>query len=336
MIDGHGDDIYRYGGMVRHNFSTNVYNGFDHSGLTAHLASVADTVRNYPEPAPVSVERVLAHQYGICPASVIVTNGATEAIYLIACVTRGMRSAVIVPTFSEYADACAIYGHRLFYVHGIDRPLQDVDVVWMCNPNNPTGEVRDKRSLLSVIDAFPDTIFVIDQAYADYTCEPVITPDEAVERTNLVLLGSLTKRFAVPGLRIGYAVAASGLLERIRAVRMPWSVNQLAIEGAMFLLNHRDDYTIDRRLLHDEAQRIGRAFERLGMEVCPTDSNMLLSCLPQGSAAELKEWLVKTYGILIRDASNFRGLTTRHFRVAALTPDENDLLIKAVTRWISG
>lgn len=138
---------------------------------------------------------------------------------------------VIVPTFSEYADACAIYGHQLSFVSDIDKPLPGADVVWMCNPNNPTGKVCDKDLLLSVIDSRPDTIFIMDQAYADYTCEPVITPDEAVERPNLVLLGSLTKRFAVPGLRIGYAVACPGLLDRVRTVRMPWSVNQLAVEG---------------------------------------------------------------------------------------------------------
>lgn len=334
MIDGHGDDIYRYGCEIKHNFSTNVYNGFDHSGLTAHLASVADTIRSYPEPAPVSVEKVLAQQNGLSPDSVMVTNGATEAIYLIACVTRGLRSVVIAPTFSEYGDACVIYGHQLSYKSAFDTSLRDTDVVWLCNPNNPTGEVWDKRLLLAVIDARPETIFVIDQAYADYTCEPVIAPCEAVARPNLVLLGSLTKRFAVPGLRIGYAMASAELLGRFKDVRMPWSVNQLAIEGATYLLNHQEDYIIDRRLLHDEAQRIGRAFEQLGMEVCHTDSNMLLSCLPRGSAAELKEWLVRTYGILIRDASNFHGLTARHFRVAALTPYENDLLIKAVTRWM--
>lgn len=334
MIEGHGDDTYRYGCEIRHNFSTNVYGGFDHSGLTAHLCSVIDSIRSYPEPAPVSVETLLARQKGIDPSAVMVTNGATEAIYIIAQLYRGHRSAIIAPTFSEYGDACVMNGHKLGFADSIHTLPTDVDVVWMCNPNNPTGRVNDIHELLAYIDSHPSKTFIVDQAYADYTLLPLITENEAVERRNVVLLGSLTKRFAIPGLRIGYAVGNPWLIARFKSGRMPWSVNQLAIEGAKYLLGHCEDYPIDAAVLNSEALRIGRALEQVGVVIEPTDCNMLLCQLPQGTAAELKEYLVNRHGILIRDASNFWGLTERHFRVAALTPAENDLLINAITEWI--
>ena len=335
MIEGHGDDTYRYGSEIRHNFSTNVYCGFDHSGLTAHLCSVADCIRSYPEPAPVSVEALLARLVEVDASSVMVTNGATEAIYIIAGQCAGGRSVVIAPTFSEYGDACAMYGHDLSYAFSLDDIPAGTETVWMCNPNNPTGRVVDKRYLLEYIDLHPLVIFVIDQAYADYTLCPVISEIEAVRRSNVILLGSLTKRFAIPGLRIGYAVGNPALLSRFKSRRMPWSVNQLAIEGAKYLLGHCGEYPIDAAGLHSEALRIGDALQRIGIQVEPTDCNMLLCRLPHGTAEALKEYLVERHGILIRDASNFHGLTPGHFRVAALAPAENDLLINAIKEWIS-
>lgn len=334
MTEGHGDDAYRYGCDIKYNFSTNVYGGFDHSGLTAHLCNVADCIRSYPEPVPVSVEAALASLKEVGPEAVMVTNGATEAIYIMACELAGRQSAVIAPTFSEYADACMMYSHRLKYVFSLDDVSDDVEVVWMCNPNNPTGRVTDKARLLSFVDSHPRVLFVIDQAYADYTLLPVVTDREAVERHNLVLLGSLTKRFAIPGLRIGYAVGCPSLLARFKSRRMPWSVNQLAIEGAKYLLGHIGDFPIDVSMLHREAERVGESLGGIGIHVEPTDCNMLLCRLERGTAAALKEYLVTKHGMLIRDASNFHGLTERHFRVAVLSPAENDMLITAITKWI--
>lgn len=332
MTEGHGDDIYRYGCRIEHNFSTNVYAGFDHSALFAHLASVAGSIANYPEPTPASVERLLAHNCCIAPECVMVTNGATEAIYLIAQWLRGKRSAVVSPTFSEYEDACRIHGHSLRFISSIGDVPEDVDAVWLCNPNNPTGSVTPRDELLELVRDRQDTVFVIDQAYADYTAIPLIREYEAVELPNVLLLGSLTKRFAIPGLRIGYAVGNAALMSRIRSLRMPWSVNQLAIEGANYLLAHEEDYPIDAGMLHREALRMARAFEAMGITVKPTDCNFILCSLP-AKASGLKDYLAETHGILIRDASNFRGLTPHHFRVAALTPAQNDLLITAIREW---
>lgn len=335
MIEGHGDDIYRYGCEIKYNFSTNVYGGFDHSGLTAHVCSVADSIRSYPEPVPVTIEALLARLKGIDASAVMVTNGATEAIYIIAGQCEGGHSTILVPTFSEYNDACGMWRHKLNYAYSLDEIPDETDTVWMCNPNNPTGRVVDKSCLMAYIDSHPAKLFVVDQAYADYTLCPVISEREAVERPNVILLGSLTKRFAIPGLRIGYAVGNPALLSRFKSRRMPWSVNQLAIEGAKYLLGHIGDYPIDASGLHSEALRIGKAMECMGIKTESTDCNMLLCCLPHGTASELKEYLVEQYGILIRDASNFYGLTPAHFRVAAQTPAENDLLINAIAEWMS-
>lgn len=336
MIEGHGDDTFRYGDKVCHNFSTNICSAVDHSALTAHLAKSGDCLTTYPEPTPSEVEALLAGLLGIEAGEVMVTNGATEAIYLTAHLLQGRKSAIVVPTFREYQDACRLYGHEIEFVNDVVQIDETSDAVWLCNPNNPDGRVMDKKVLLASVDRQEQTdrLWVIDQAYADYTALPLISPGEAVSRNNVILLHSLTKRFAVPGLRIGYAIGNRSLMDRLRALRMPWSVNSLAIEGAKFLLAHADDYRIDADGLHSEAVRLGRGMEEMGIAVSPTDCNFILCRLPEGSASTLKEYMVEHHGILIRDASNFEGLDGRYFRVAAQTPQENDMFLNALRQWM--
>lgn len=337
MIDGHGDDMYRYGNAVKSNFSSNIYSAVDHYGLIEHLAafSKCGALTRYPEPEPRTLESKIASIHGIDSENVIVTNGVTEAIYLIASTLRGSCSAIVAPTFSEYHDACSLQGVSTVYLLSIDSIPPDVDSVWLCNPCNPTGRVTDKSRLLGIVRSNRDKLFIIDQAYADYTSEPLLSPMESVAEGNVILLSSLTKRYAIPGLRVGYAIGGRGVVDALRRERMPWSVNSLAIEAASYLFDHSDDYVIDARALHSEALRIAMEFRRLGITVGDTDCNFILCRLSDGrTAEELKEYLVREYGILIRNASNFHGLDGRFFRVAAQSPNENDVLIEAVKQWI--
>ena len=116
MIEGHGDDAYKYK-AIKINFSSNVYNHVDHSGLHQHLFQQMESIRTYPEPEPYSLEKVLAKRFHLSSEEVCVTNGATEAIYLIAQTFRNQISAILMPTFSEYADACRLHGHKVVPIY---------------------------------------------------------------------------------------------------------------------------------------------------------------------------------------------------------------------------
>lgn len=334
MIDGHGDDIWRYGGRIKHNFSTNIHAAFDHSPLMEHIGKSMEAVSNYPEPEPLTLEKKIADVLRCSQPEVMVTNGATEAIYLTAREFSGAKTSIVVPTFREYQDACILHGHELSFVGGIMDIPDDCGLAWICNPNNPTGKVHDRGNLLDMIGNNPDKVYVIDQAYSDYTLLPTLTAEDAVGAGNVILLGSLTKRFAVPGLRIGYAVGCRRLLKRLRRWRMPWSVNGLAIKSAMYLLDHIGNYEIDAASLHSEAERIALELNKCGIRVSPTDCNFILCQLPAGTAGDLKEYLAEEAGILIRDASNFESLGESHFRVAAQTKEENDLLIRHISNYV--
>ena len=331
MIEGHGDELYKYGKKIVSNFSSNVYNRIDHSGLYQRLNERLSTICSYPEPMPYSLESEIARRYSLTPRQVCVTNGATEAIYLIAQVFQGRISAVLGPTFSEYADACRVHRHKVKPFYSLDALPEDAELVWICNPNNPTGEVRNKEDLKALVDSHPDKLFIFDQSYEYFTLKSLLGIKEAASFPNVILLHSMTKQYAIPGLRVGYFTASEGLTDDVRCRRMPWSVNSLAIEAAKYLLEEGDGISADIPQLLAERERLTNLLLATGMlEIWPTDTHYMLIKLRMGKAAALKDFLAVNHGILIRDASNFEGLDERFFRIATQTPEENDKLVKAI------
>lgn len=335
MTEGHGDDLYKYGKKIVSNFSSNVYNRIDHSGLYQRLNERLSTICSYPEPMPYSLESEIARRYSLTPRQVCVTNGATEAIYLIAQVFQGRISAVLGPTFSEYADACRVHRHKVKPFYSLDALPEDAELVWICNPNNPTGEVRNKEDLKALVDSHPDKLFIFDQSYEYFTLKSLLGIKEAASFPNVILLHSMTKQYAIPGLRVGYFTASEGLTDDVRCRRMPWSVNSLAIEAAKYLLEEGDGISADIPQLLAERERLTNLLLATGMlEIWPTDTHYMLIKLRMGKAAALKDFLAVNHGILIRDASNFEGLDERFFRIATQTPEENDKLVKAISEWM--
>lgn len=335
MIEGHGDDLYKYGKKIVSNFSSNVYNRIDHSGLYQRLNERLSTICSYPEPMPYSLESEIARRYSLTPRQVCVTNGATEAIYLIAQVFQGRISAVLGPTFSEYADACRVHRHKVKPFYSLDALPEDAELVWICNPNNPTGEVRNKEDLKALVDSHPDKLFIFDQSYEYFTLKSLLGIKEAASFPNVILLHSMTKQYAIPGLRVGYFTASEGLTDDVRCRRMPWSVNSLAIEAAKYLLEEGDGISADIPQLLAERERLTNLLLATGMlEIWPTDTHYMLIKLRMGKAAALKDFVAVNHGILIRDASNFEGLDERFFRIATQTPEENDKLVKAISEWM--
>ncbi len=335
MLQGHGDDLMNYRD-IRLNFSSNVYQHLYHEDLLCYLADHLDDISSYPQPRPQRLEAQLAPLLGVRSGEVCVTAGATEAIYLIAQTFRRSRTAVLQPTFSEYRDACQLHEHTLVDIYSLDQIPERAEMVWLCNPNNPTGGVWDTDKLLEVIDNHRDRLFVIDQSYADFTLLPVITPRQAAERANVILLYSFTKRYTMPGLRLGYLVANDGLVGQLRLQLMPWTVNQVALNAADYLLSHEEAFRLPVEELNEERVRVAALLERTGcIEVWPSDCHILLCRLRIGNASSLKEYLATEHGMLIRDASNFRGLDAGFFRIAVQSQEDDNALVEAIEEWIA-
>ena len=335
MIFGHGDDSYRFGDKVKMDFSTNLPTFADLSALKTHLATRLDVIGSYPEPEAQELEGLLAEELGIQANSVLVTAGATEAIYLIAQLYHGWASIIPQPTFTEYADACKMHKHMVSYYDNDDMELlPEKRLYWLCNPNNPTGNVMLKALMNHVIREQRNYIFIVDQSYEDYTLKSMLQPSEMQDCQNLILIHSMTKKYCVPGLRLGYITAPPLIIDRLKMLRMPWTVNALAIEAGKFLVRNHPQVIPNKKEYLEEAARLHDELNSTkGLMLMDTDTNFMLAYMEHGTAGQLKQWLIDNYGILIRDASNFHGLDNRCFRVSAQTPRENNVLIAALREY---
>ncbi|MEG0891910.1 MAG: aminotransferase class I/II-fold pyridoxal phosphate-dependent enzyme [Bacteroidales bacterium] len=352
MIEGHGDDLYKYSHKIVANFSSNVYNAIDLSGLKKRLAERINSISSYPEPQPYTLEALLAEKLMCQSKNICVTNGATEAIYLIAQTFMGAVSAIFVPTFSEYEDACRINNHTIIHITNFNI-INNADIIWICNPNNPTGLVLNKEYLVQLIKNNPQKTFIIDQSYEYFTLKPTISAAQGVEYNNVIMLHSMTKRYAIPGLRLGYITASPVLLEKLKKNKMPWSVNALAIEAGLYLLNNGMPNSLDMKEYLNQSLHLAHTLDNMGVtqingkiagdpffKTLPSHTHyMLIKILkpisyPNGiisqQASVLKDYLANNYGILIRDASNFATLNSNYFRIATQTKEENCLLIKKI------
>ncbi len=325
MIKGHGDDLYQYSG-IKMNFSSNIYTGTDLSALYSHLSTCMHVVSSYPEPSATSLEQMIAHECRIKPEEVLVTSGAVDAIYLIAQAYRHLSTCkVMTPTFSEYEDACRVFGYK---------ECDDAALCWLCNPNNPTGSVMPAGDVLDLAKRYQ--LLIVDQSYEDYTLENLLRPADVVDREDIILLHSMTKRYAVPGLRLGYVTAAPSIIKRLRTQYRPWAINALSLEAGKWLVAHQLTAIPNLDEYLDEAQRLRSMLNEIeGIEAFASMTNFFLCTIAHATARELKEYLAHKHGILIRDASNFTGLTPHHFRIAAQSPEANDALVEAIKQFTS-
>lgn len=335
MIYGHGDDAYRYGDKIKMDFSSNVYHGVDLSALKEHLMQHFDVVGHYPEPQPHALERMLADRLGVPENTIMVTNGANEAIYLIAQMYKGWASVIPQPTFSEYEDACKAFGHLISYDSADELEVLPEDrLYWICNPNNPTGNVLLKSLISHIIRQHPRYLYVVDQSYADYTLSPTLEAREMTDCFNVLLIHSLSKKYCIPGLRLGYIFSSPIIIDRLRQIRQPWTVNAMAIEAGKYLAENDPKMIPDLEAYMAEARRLQQELSAVeGLMVMDSGTNFMLVNMDFGDTTELKRWLIDNFGILIRDASNFHGLDNHCFRVTARTQEEDDLLVDAIRQY---
>ena len=338
MIEGHGDDGWKYKATIRADFSSNVWHGGLDPGLDEHLQKSIATITHYPEAGAQTLQEEAAAAYGVAPDNVLVANGATEAIYLAAQAFRHKKIATLLtPSFAEYADACRL--------HGLDiqqQPWESVtaeshfsaNLVFLCNPNNPTGAAMPLALLRQLLNNNPRAFFVIDESYIEFTRSTQTLLPYLDDHPNLLLLRSLTKSCRIPGLRIGFAIGNSEWIRALRHYKMPWSVNQLAIEAGLYIFRNHPRFILPLdRLLAAAASWRQQLQEATDWMIHATDTHYFLVSSPF-AASVLKQHLIDRHGLLIRDASNFEGLTPYHFRIACQSPEHNQLLTDALRQCI--
>jgi len=205
-------------------------------------------------------------------------------------------------------------------------------MVWICNPNNPDGYCCDRKELQALFYTYPQVTFILDQSFVEFTLQETPAAESVLEFKNLILIYSLTKRYTIPGLRVGYVVASKCTISKLDKFKIPWSVNTLAIEAGKYTLN-RQDTSFDLTSWLAETIRFQREIDRIGIfKTQPSHTPFFLVEILKGKVADLKDYLLSD-GILIRDASNFEYYGKEIMRLNTLSRQQNDLLIKKLRTW---
>ncbi len=336
----HGGDIYSRN--VRLDFSANLNPlGMPESVRQAAIRGVMEG-EHYPDVECRDLLRTVSEAEGIAPEHILFGNGAAELIFAVAMARKPQKALLVTPGFAEYEMALSAIGCDItYYACTRENGFQigedyltyltaDIEMAFLCNPNNPTGLPIDEALLNKVIDRCREKgiLLVVDECFNGLWIngEGRSVKHRIEEVPELFILRAFTKLYSMAGLRLGYAFTADDALKaRIRQLLQPWNVSipaQMAGCAAMQLLDHPAK---SRAYVGDELSYLKEAFRSLGLTFWESEANYLFFEGPE----DLKERCLNE-GILIRSCSNYRGLRPGYFRVAVRTRQENDELIRTL------
>jgi histidinol-phosphate aminotransferase len=286
----------------------------------------ADWTR-YPGDDEQPLREALAEHTGVEQVQVALGNGSVELVWLVGLATLrpGDRVVVVGPTFGEYARAATIMGAEVVVVPDLSSVTR-ARLLFLCNPNNPTGLYFDRGSIEHLLREDPMRCVVLDEAYAAFIDDPW-TSEPLLEYQNLVILRSMTKEHSLPGLRLGYLLGSPALAQAVEAVRPPWSVNAGALRAGLAALEPEAEEHVAHAhdFVRESRRMLSEGFSRLGFAVHSSAANFVL--VDVDDAANFRRTLLP-HALVVRDCSSF-GLPNC-VRIACRLPDDCARLLATV------
>ena len=341
----HGGDwagfAAEYGAMPL-DFSANVSPLGVPDGVRRAIEQAAAQADRYPDPLCRALRAAIAQKEAVPPEHILCGNGAVDLIFRAVLARKPRKALVTAPSFAEYAAAletvdCEIIRYALMEERDfrleedfLQAITPDVDMVFLCQPNNPTGLTSPRELLLHIAARCRDfgTLLVLDECFTDFldASEAHSLKGELERFPNLLILQAFTKLYAMAGVRLGYALCAdTALLEALAKAGQPWAVSSLAQAAGIAALGETDYVQQLRRLIGEERPWLLGELTALGLRVIPGEANYLLFACARPLTLPLRQ-----RGILIRSCANYPGLDERWYRVAVRTHEENQHLVAAL------
>jgi threonine-phosphate decarboxylase len=355
-INFHGSDLEKietaYGIKKEDiiNYSSNINPLGISSKLKETLAQHVDAVTTYPDRNYKALRESIAQYTGSSPSDIVVGNGATELISLFLKITVPKNAVILGPAYSEYEREITLSGGAFSYfllkeddefqlqIQALEKMLTpQVDLLVMCNPNNPTSTAISSKVIEQILKmcSVLHILVVIDETYVEFTdpkhCISAIPLIKQFK--NLIILRGISKFFAAPGLRLGYAITSNPeLIQKVHYMQNPWSVNTLADLGGTVMFSDSDFIKKTRDFIALERTRLIREFSALnGIKVFQPMANfVLLKILDERITSKDVFNICIRQGLMIRDCSSFESLGDRFIRVCFLTVQENNKLLRAL------
>ena len=305
------------------------------------VSSGLDSILHYPDPAASALKKIISEKYKVPLRNVLVANGSTELLYQLPRVLHCKRAVIPVPCYIDYLKVMELAGIQVKTIElneehdfvldlkKIETILEPDDLVVLGSPNNPTGRTVHSAEILHLADKSPQVTFLVDEAFLEFVDG---SESLAGKAANIITLHSLTKFYAIPGLRLGFGVFPDHISEQLQKMLPPWTVNSLAQkvgEQALSDLKYQEQTRAYCLQCRKGLQKDLSIFRDL--KVFPTDANyFLIRLCGKFTVSELQDRLAGQ-NILIRDCSNYQGLGTQFFRIAVRSESENLQFIEALS-----
>lgn len=340
MIDyRHGGDIYSK--EIKYDFSANINPlGMPKAAADALLSSIS-SFEVYPDTNCTKLVKAISDYENIPERYILCGNGASDFIYRIAYAVQPKKALVTAPTFSEYEHAllnvgCEIEYEMLYEENGFEltervlEKIKDVDIFFLCNPNNPVGNTVCPKLLEMIVCqcSKTGTLLVVDECFMDFVNNREILSAKRYSESGIIILKAFTKFFALAGLRLGYILCDRiEMIEKLRRAAPCWNVSSAAQIAGTSALSEKGYIFKTIEYVMTERKYLSSELERLGFKVYPSKANFILFKVNFNLEKELLN-----YKIAIRSCENYIGLGNEFFRIAVRTHDENVKLINTIER----
>lgn len=356
MISRHGGNIravvdkYKIPEAKIIDFSSNINPLGISPGIRRTIKDGIDSLKQYPDPDCASARVAISNYWGIEADNILLGNGSNELIHLAPRALGTKRVLICQPAFLEYELSVKASGAKPYYLFSsekddfcvdtkkIEAYAKKADMIMLCNPNNPTGNLLERKSLLSLADACKKNkaYLFLDEVFMDFVDreDKLSLLQDAIKQKYILILRSFTKLFCLPGLRSGYMVAAKETVKRISSFQPSWSVNTLAQQVVRNGLNDRHFIKSTKEDIHKERNFLFNKLKEIkAIKAYYPNANFIFCKILNKSidSKELFSRLIKS-GILIRDCSNFRGLNRSFFRIAIRNRKDNCYLTECLKK----
>jgi len=313
-----------------------------------------ESIIHYPDAQAHALKQAISQHYLVDYRSITVGNGAVELMYILCHMLAPKRVLVTAPTFSEYEYAAKASGADVEYVYlnescgfeidieAVIKQITTIDIIFICNPNNPTGTLLTNKQLEILLSAAKsqNTYVVIDESFIDfvpggnfYTCRHLLKRYD-----NLIILHSLTKFYAIPGLRLGFSLATPEITMMLHTGKDPWNVNTLAQNAGVVALLDVTYQSLSRNFITERKIELYNSLLTIkGLKPYLPSVNFILINIKKTNmtAGQLRQ-VIETYNILIRDCSNYPGLSSEYIRIAVKRLEQNNILIATLRKILGG
>ncbi|MCF8000806.1 MAG: threonine-phosphate decarboxylase CobD [Halanaerobiales bacterium] len=317
----------------------------------SRLKNELESITRYPEVDSKTLKKKLANKYGFEKDNYIIGNGAVELIYILVKVLKPKQSLVYAPTFSEYEKALRTVYSQINYhylkrgnkfkldIEELKADLTDeIDLFFLCNPNNPTGDFISKEEVKQILkhNEKHNIFTIIDEAFVDFLDRNISAISLLKKYDKIFILRSLTKFFAIPGLRLGFGIGKQGIIDKMNGFKDPWNVNILAQKAGEIILNQDEYIKLTKKAIYKEKLFLYQELKKIEkIEVYYPNANYIFIDLKNSgyNSTAVYEKLAKK-GILIRNCRNYRGLDDNYIRIAVKSREDNKKLLNRLKSFL--